>query len=500
MDVPLSVNRTDAKPLYKQIEDVLRQRILEGVLRPGVRLPSIRTLAASLGVARVTVITAYEQLMAEGYIESRTGIGSVVANQLPEHWMRARGSNRGAHQRSGVTAQLPPRNPHVPTAAFFERPGFLSGGARAKFDFSTGSTNLDLFPSQLWERMLRLAWRELDRAGSTATHYRESIGDPRLRQALATYLGASRAVRCLPDDVIVTSGALSAMSAASRLWLNPNRTYAVEDPGGPNIWRAFELSGAERVGVPVDDQGIEVAKLPEEAALILVTPSWQYPSGGTLSLTRRLELLGAASDRNAVIVEDDCDSELRYSGHPIASLQGLDDEGRVLYVGTFSKVLFPGLRTAYVVPPHGAGMAIRATLESIDRGPGAVEQRALALFIEQGHFERHLRRLRLAFAERQAAFIEALRRELPGFLTVEPAPAGTHLVATLSDERWSATELARVLMDAGVAVEPMAFSRIAPAPDNQILLQYTRHSVVALRAAAQLIGDVITRAGSRRIA
>lgn len=499
-DVPLSVDRADSRPLYKQIEDGLRQRILDGVLRPGVRLPSIRSLASTLKVGRITVVTAYEQLAAEGYVEARTGVGSVVARQLPERWMRARMAGRARGHRTRGSAPLPRRNRHVPTTPFFDRPGFLSQAARAHFDFSTGSTNLDLFPGQLWERMLRDAWRELDRQGSTATNYRQSAGDARLRQALATYLGASRAVRCDADDVLITSGALGAMAAATRIWLDPGRRYAVEDPGGPNIWRTFEISGAQRLGVPVDGHGIVVARLPRDATLILVTPSWQYPSGGTLSLTRRLELLAAASARQAVIIEDDCDSELRYAGHPIASLQGLDEEGRVFYVGTFSKILYPGLRTGYVVPPPGASAAVRATLEAIDRGPGAVEQRALALFIEQGHFERHLRRLRLAFAERQAALIEALQQELPSFFAVEPAPAGTHLVATIRDERWSATALARTLLDVGVVVEPMSFSRIAPAPDDQVLLQYTRHSAMQLRAGVRRMAGALVRAGARRTA
>jgi len=201
-----------------------------------------------------------------------------------------------------------------------------------------------------------------------------------------------------------------------------------------------------------------------------------------------------------VVIEDDCDSELRYAGHPIAALQGLDEDGRVFYVGTFSKVLYPGLRTGYVVPPPSVRRELLATIEAGDRGPGAVEQRALALFLEQGHFERHLRRLRLAFAERQEALLDALHRQLPGFFRVASAPAGTHLVATVADERWSATTLARAFADYEVVIEPMSFSRIAPAPDDQVLLHYARYSPAQLALGVRQMAVAVSSVGARRSA
>lgn len=491
---PIVLNKAAGEPLYRQIEGQLREAILDRRLRPGATLPSVRRLALELGVARITVVAAYDQLAAEGYVEGRAGVGTIVSAELPEQWMRVRAASiRHRRRLRHPEIRLPEITPHAFSSPFFEGPNPFSR-EKVAFDFTTGSTSLDLFPLDVWERMLRVSWRQLSAGSSSAaTDYRQPAGDPVLREALAQYLGMARGVRADAGDIVVTAGAQGAMGAAVRLWLDPSRRFVVEDPGGPHLWRTFQVSGAEMVGVPVDGSGLQVDSLPDSAATALVTPSWQYPAGGTLPLSRRMALLDWARTAGAVIIEDDCDSELRYEGHPLASLQGLDQEGRVLYVGTFSKVMFPGLRTGYAVVPERAGSAFRAMVEALDRGPGAVEQRALALFIREGHFERHLRRLRLAFAERQEAMLSALRHDFDGILDARPMPAGTHLVATITDRRWTASAMAAVAAASGILVEPLAFSRLRPAPDRELLMHYGRLAPFEIRAGMRALAQAVRR-------
>jgi GntR family transcriptional regulator/MocR family aminotransferase len=454
----------------------LRRSILDGRIGPGTTLPGIRAYARHLGVAAVTVMTAYEQLTAEGYLEPRPGRGTVVAPGLPD-------LRRAIPPRSVAgPATLPAVWPTGPRRPFF-------GGARGepRYDFRTGATRLDLFPVALWERLLPRAWRDLVSDPASATTYRYPEGDPRLRAELAAYLGLSRAVRTSPDQVVVTAGAQSAFATAARVWLGDSRMLGVEDPGSPHLLRSFEAFGVPLVHVPVDDRGLLVDRLPDGPAAVMVTPSWQYPNGGTMPVARRMQLLTWAARNEAVIIEDDCDSELRYEGHPQPSLQGLDDQGRVLYVGTFSKVLFPGLRTGYAVVPAPAVEAFVARHEAGYRGPGALEQRALALFLAEGHFERHLARLRAHFAERQEALLAALAAELGTVVSARPAAAGAHLVVRIEDVALTASELATRARTLGVAVEPLAFSRKIPAGDQELLLHYGRLSPVEIRAGVRLL-------------
>jgi GntR family transcriptional regulator/MocR family aminotransferase len=225
----------------------------------------------------------------------------------------------------------------------------------------------------------------------------------------------------------------------------------------------------------------------------MVTPSWQYPSGGTMPIARRLQLLAWAAERSALVIEDDCDSELRYEGHSLPSLQGLDDDGRVLYVGTFSKVLYPGLRTGYAVVPEPAVPAYVAQLEAGSRGPGAIEQRALARFIADGQFERHLGRLRGIFAERQAALVEALGRALGRIVSTAPAPGGSHLVVRIEDGRMTATELARRAIAHDVAIEPLILSAHHPIPDREFVMHYGRLRPDEIRAGVERLAAAADR-------
>jgi GntR family transcriptional regulator/MocR family aminotransferase len=485
---PIVLDRAASLPLYRQIEVALRRSILDGRIGPGAQLPGIRAYARHLGVGAVTVMTAYEQLTAEGYLEARPGRGTVVAPGLPDlrGGLRPRSlPGRGPADEAGILPEA---------SAGPRRPFFEGTHSRPRFDFRTGSTSLDLFPSAVWERLLPRAWRDLASDPEPATTYRWPEGDPRLRAELAAYLGMSRAVRARPEQVVVTAGAQGAFATAARLWLTDGRTLATEDPSSPHLRRTFEGLGVETIPVPVDDRGLLVDRLPDGPSAVLVTPSWQYPNGGTMPVARRMHLLAWADRNRAVVIEDDCDSELRYEGHPQPSLQGLDEGGRVLYVGTFSKVLYPGLRLGCAVVPASAAEVFVARHEALYRGPGALEQRALALFLAEGHFERHLARLRAHNAERQEALLAALATELGTVVSARPAAAGTHLVVRIEDVSLSATQLAMRARAMGVAVEPLSFSRRVDAGDREVLLHYARLTPGEIREGVRLLA----RAAERR--
>jgi GntR family transcriptional regulator/MocR family aminotransferase len=452
-------------------------------------------------------MTAYDQLTAEGYLEPRPGRGTLVATDIPAMQLVARtrprpeapsatGERPGGGQGALVPAILPSSTARGP-----DRPFFDGGWPRLRYDFRTGSTRLDVFPVRTWERALQAAWRDLASGGDTgATDYAHPAGDDRLRRELAAYLGRSRAVRAEPEQVVISAGAQAAMVIAGRLWLGDGRRLAVEDPGSPHLQRTFGGLGIPLVHVPVDDRGLPVDRLPDDVSGVLVTPSWQYPRGGTMPIARRLQLLDWAAARSAVVIEDDCDSELRYGGHPLPSLQGLDADGRVLYVGTFSKVLFPGLRTGYAIVPAAAVLPFTAQLEAAYRGPGAIEQRALAIFIADGQFERHLGRLRAAFAERQQALLASLAEELGRLVSTAATPGGAHLVVRIEDSRLTATELALRARAHDVAIEPLVDSAHEAIADREFLMHYGRLRPDEIRAGVRRLARAAAARTSRAIA
>jgi len=480
--------------MYRQLEGQLRAAILDGLLPPGTRLPSVRELAQQLGVARVTITTAYDQLTAEGYLIGRTGAGTRIAAHLPEDALHLRASRRTqSAQRRPARANLPStvlRDVTVP------HPMPVS---RIRYDMEAGGVGLDLIPHDVWAKLLAEAYRELaanDR--SLRLGYADPAGDPMLRDALVAYLAAARGVRCTAAQVVITRGAQGAFGAVAAAWLDEQRSFVVEDPGYPNARMALASTGARPVPVAVDDHGLRTDLLPDGPSIAMVTPSWQHPMGGTLPIARRLELLTWAERQEALVVEDDYDSELRYVGHPITSLQGLDEGGRVLYVGTFSKAMYPALRIGYMVAPEQALQPILAAMSMAGRPPGAVEQRAMAHFITRGHFERHLRRLRVAYAERQAVLLDSLRREFGDLVEVQPAAAGMHVVLKLDASLPRASTIARGAASAGLIVSPIEDHRVRPGPDDRLMLSYTSLRPLDMRVAVRLLGEVMRGAADRR--
>jgi GntR family transcriptional regulator/MocR family aminotransferase len=422
----LVLDTSSPTPLYRQLYDGLRQAILSGQLRPGTRLPSTRSLADELSLSRNTVMSAYLQLFAEGYLEGKVGAGTDVARSLPDEMLQAQTWPARQARSEEASQRLSERG-----RSLVAIPVALSRGQGQPRAFRPGTPALDAFPFDLWRQLQARCWQHpsLELLG-----YGASAGYPPLREAIAEYLGAARAVRCKPEQVIVVAGSQQGLDLTVRLLLDPGDAAWLEEPGYPGARGALLAAGARLVPVPVDSEGLDVAagiaRCPQ-ARLAYVSPSHQYPLGVTMSLKRRLALLEWASRAGAWVLEDDYDSEYRYVGRPLAALQGLDAAQRVIYLGTFSKVLFPALRLGYLVVPPDLVEAFTAARMLADRHSPSMDQAVLAEFLAQGHFARHIRRMRVLYAERQAALVEAAKRELVGLLEVRPAEAGMHLLGWL---------------------------------------------------------------------
>lgn len=458
VDLVLGIDPTAPEPLHRQLYGRLREAILERRLKPGARLPSTRALAAMLGLARNTVHGAYDQLLAEGYVEAHHGSGTYVASSLPDDAFRAAHSSAGPRS----AAVTPPASALPGPALAPVQPGWPPSGAEARsessgqarlstwgrrvadlepppyagvsglpFDFRHGRPDAAHFPTEEWRRA---GARQLRRVGRADLWYGPPAGLPALREAIAEYLGRARGVRCAPEHVLVTTGTQQAVDLLARLLVDDGDRIVVEDPSYPGARRVFEALGAQIVDVPVDDHGLCTAALPDAPArLVYTTPSHQYPSGATLPVSRRLELLAWAERRDALVVEDDYDSEFRYVGRPLEAMQGLDRSARVIYVGTFSKVLYPALRLGYVVlPPWLARPAVEAK-RLLDLQTATPPQEILAELIQSGAFEAHMRRMRRLYRARRAALLDALARELSQRARPGPSEAGLFLRLVLAE-------------------------------------------------------------------
>jgi len=422
----VAVDRDSTTPLHRQIYDGYRDAILRGDLRPGQQLPSSRTLATEIGISRFPILDAYAQLLTEGYFESRTGAGTFVSASLPDQLTSVRQSTEGsAHIDSGPrtvsrrTALRPP---------FTETPWRNGWGA-----FGVHQPALDRFPFRTWASLVT---RHSLSPRAHAIHHVDPLGSEQFRNVISTYLKVSRGVRCDPRQIMIVSGSQQALDITSRVLLDAGDPVWMEEPGY-QLTRAVLLgAGCRLVPVPVDREGMDVAagiRQSRKARAAFVTPSHQYPFGSTMSASRRLQLLNWAHSSGAWIIEDDYDSEYRYGSMPIASLQGLDRNSRVIYIGTFSKVLFASLRVGYiVVPPDLVDRFITVRI-SMDIFPPYLHQEVLTDFINEGHFARHIRKMRLLYSERRSTLVSCIRDEFGDELQVHGAEAGMHITVTLPE-------------------------------------------------------------------
>jgi len=475
------LEREGATPLYRQIHRHLRDAILSRALRPGARLPSTRALAARLGVARSCVIAAYDELLVEGCLAGRIGSGTYVSSDLPEPLEKARRAPRAAAAR---------RFPLPSRARAYEALAADLGEGEER-PFQTGRSLVDVRTLEAWRRLTQ---RCLRRLGPQHLGYTDPRGLPELRRTLCEYLKAARAVRCEPEQILVTSGTQHALDLAIRVLLEPGDEVWVEDPGYPMTYAALAAAGTKPRPIPVDEQGL-VARAGLRAApharAVYVTPSHQYPLGHVLSAARRFELLAFARETGAWILEDDYDSEFRYAGRPLASLQGLDDAERVIYVGTLNKVLFPGLRLGYMVVPAPLVRAFTAARHLTDRQPQSLLQVVLSEFMEQGAFSAHIRRMRLQYRDQRDLMVSELVRRVGAHVQVDPPEQGMRLVAALpegSDDRALEAEARR----AGVIARALSgYYRKAP-PRSGLLLGFTGYSRQAIAPAVAILARVIS--------
>jgi GntR family transcriptional regulator / MocR family aminotransferase len=456
----LQLDRASPLPMQRQLFVEIRAAILGGRLSQGARLPSTRALAADLGLSRNTVAGAFDQLLAEGYLEGRVGSGTYVL---------------GGAFPSVRTGKSTGRQPAVRLSA---RGRMLASTAVAPAHFSTGTVAfrpgvpaLDAFPRKLWAR---IAARLLRQPHPDLLNYGDPAGYLPLRTAIAEYLGAARGVRCVASQVIVTAGSQQAIDLTARVLLDPGDSAWFEDPGYLGARGAFQAAGIVCTPVPVDSEGLSVehgAAIAPQARMAYVTPSHQYPLGVVMSLQRRMGLLDWARRRGSWVVEDDYDSEFRYEGRPLESLQGLDEAGRVLYTGSFSKVLFPALRLGYLVAPEGLTDAFISAHALADRHAPLLNQAIVAEFLAEGHFARHVRRMRALYRERQEALVNACRRELAGCLEVEPSVAGMHLVGWLKGNI-SDRAASRAAAAAGVAAPAISDYAAGAQKHSGLILGY----------------------------
>ncbi len=478
-------------PLHRQIGEQVRRAILERRLAPGQRLPSSRLMASELDVARGTVLLAMDQLIAEGYVTAQAASGLSVATDLPDEMLTApRGQTAGPAIADRATSLALSRRAR--SALRDAPPGF--GFEDAPLAFPTGQPDREAFPFALWARLLEREWRRPSWAVAGALH---PFGHAGLRAAIADYLGAARGFTCAPETIVVTNGMRQSLSLLAWLVLDPDDAAWIEEPGYVGTREALALAEVRAVPVPIDDSGFAVERalaMAPQAKLAVVAPAHQFPLGTMLGLQRRLELLSWAERHEGWIAEDDFDGEYRYAGRPLAPLRALDRSGRVAYLASFSKLLFPALRLSYVVLPAALVPAAETRMAALPARGSLIGQGALARFIADGHLTAHLRRTRLLYAARQEALLAGLERHLARWLESARDPGGMHLVArplaavapTFDDRAITAAAT-----QAGIAVSPLSACYAGRRRRHGLILGYAGTPEQAIDSACAALARVL---------
>lgn len=472
--IPLSRNG----PIFRQIYLWFRRAILMGTFRPGDRLPATRDLGEQLGVSRTVILLAYDQLLAEGFVVGRHGSGTYVAESLGVG--RPRTSERSARlrlSRFGTSA-----------AAAASKVNFPQRRSEAlRYDFAYGRSDVGLFPFEVWRRILM---RRARKAPVRELDYGPAPGSLALREAIAGHLRRSRAVVCDASQVIVVNGSQQALDLAARVLLDRGGRVAIEDPQYQGAREIFRAAGARLYPVSVDRDGLNPTKLPKRARIAFVTPSHQVPTGVILPLARRMALLEWAKRTDAVVIEDDYDGEFRYEGQPLESLQGLDTEGRVIYLGTFSRTIFPALRIGYLIAPKSLVPALTSAKWLCDRHTATLEQETLAEFIAVGAYERHLRRARRRNAARRRALLDAIAEYLGDRVAVTGDGSGTHVVLWPRSRDPEGILIVRAASH-GVGIYGISRYFLQPPSRAGLLLGYSRMKEEEIREGIRRLGKVI---------
>ncbi len=487
----LAIDASSSEPLHRQIGAELRRAILERRLTTGIRLPSSRLMAVELGCARGTVLLALEQLIAEGYVVTRPGSGMTVAADLPDEMLASPAAAVPRHAVQPAGSILSQR-----AAALLRGWSVPADIARAGPDaaFRMGQPDRDAFPFSLWAKLLEAEWRRPSWSVAGSPH---PFGHAGLRGAIAAHLGVVRGFRCDPSAVVVTSGVRQSVTLLARLLLDPGDEAWMEEPGFSGIRQALAAAAVRPVPVPIDEAGFAPERaqaVAPHARLAVVAPAHQFPLGAVLTLQRRLELLGWAERTGRWIVEDDYDGEYRYAGRPLAPLRALDRSGRVAFVGSFSKLLFPALRLSYLVLPEALAGPAAALMDANPGDASLLGQGALAAFIAEGHFAAHLRRTRRLYAERQAALVEAAGRHLAGMLDVASDPGGMHLVARPHPSvagRFNDKTVVGAAAPAQLALSPLSACYALETTAQGLLLGYAGTPAPSIEAAVRRLKRII---------
>jgi GntR family transcriptional regulator/MocR family aminotransferase len=457
----ISVDRRARKPLHRQIYNSFRHRIILRQLRAGELVPSSRSLARELRVSRLPVLNAYAQLLAEGYFESRVGAGTFIATSLP-----SQPRSLGAEQApiNNTSRRISSRAAAMPQ---YERPVW----AGSLGPFQIGQPDLHSFPMDIWSKLIARYSRRVQVKG---LQYGDPMGLPELRETIAVYLRTARGVHCEADQIMIVSGSQQALDLTTRVIVDPGAAVWVEEPGYWLVHHVLRAAGCRSVPVPVDAEGLDVAagiRLGRKARAAFVAPSHQYPLGVTMSATRRLQLLEWAQRSGGWIVEDDYDSEYRYNSKPIASLQGMDHHERVIYIGTFSKVMFPALRLGYIVIPPDLVERFAAMRQSMDLCPSHIPQAVMLEFMREGHFARHIRRMRPIYAERREVLVTELARAFGEGAEIVGDEAGLHLALLLPKLRNDRQLAARAAKES-LWLSPLSASYVGKSPRHGFVLGF----------------------------
>jgi GntR family transcriptional regulator / MocR family aminotransferase len=475
--VPFIAVEPGARPLYRQIYDGYRAAILEGKLRAGQRIPSTRALARELGISRLPVLTAFEQLLHEGYLEGRTGSGTFVAASLLDETARSKPNLRKRDQAVAQPRSEPEKKPEL--------------GA-----FRVSLPALDHFPHKIWTRLVTRHARAMP---IELMAYGDPAGYLPLRHAVADYLRTARAAVCDASQVLIVSGSQMALHLCARVLLGTGDALYFEDPGYPGARAALTATGATPLGVPVDGDGLVVQAMraaKARARAVYVTPSHQYPLGVSMNVSRRLELLAWARRHQAWIIEDDYDSDYRFSSRPIGALQGMDGAGQVIYTGTFSKVLFPSMRIGYVVAPPALVEKFIAQRLTLDLFPQALDQLVLTDFLCEGHFSRHVRRMRAIYQARRDALVSEVGRHLGDLLAIVNADAGMHLTARLPCG-FDDVEAVRLAQARGISAIALSSCYAANTDDAGLVLGFGGVSERAIARGVQALAEVLAACRGR---
>jgi GntR family transcriptional regulator / MocR family aminotransferase len=486
----VSVDAHSNSPIYKQIYDWFRLAILDGRLRPGQRVPSTRSLAIELKISRIPVLSAYEQLLSEGYLQTFGGAGTCVSRSIPEDVFRPVSQalrRAGRHNRPRRISR------HLATAMSI--PQFPD--TRILGAFRTCLPALDQFPIRVWSSLL--ARHSRDRSAELMA-YGDPMGYAPFRETIAEYLGAARSVRCDASQVMVVAGSQQGLQISSRALLDAHDRVWMEEPGYPKARQTLVLAGAIPVPVPIDHEGLDVEeglRRYPDARAAYITPSHQYPTGVTMSAARRMLLLDWAARTGSWIIEDDYDSEYRFTSRPVASLQGLDSDDRVIYIGTLSKVLFPALRLGYLVIPKDLLGAFRAARGATDIFSTTLFQAALTDFIREGHFARHIRRMRMLYKQRCETLAEAIRSKMGAQLEIISADGGMHLAGLLPPDVDDMV-VSRKAADIGVSANPLSTCYLERPKRSGLILGFGDTDTAQIKEGVRRLATVVKQIASGR--